>query len=84
MLVRGDKYEILWRQFLRTALFFGHGGMFIMGLIFLAVLITAFWLIVVRKKDNKINSSSAFEILQERLARGEITADEFSKLKKNT
>ena len=61
--------------------FYGHGGIFIMGLIILAVVIAALWLFLVRKKDNKPSCGSAHEILQERLARGEITADEFSKLK---
>lgn len=57
------------------------GGPMFMGLIFLAVLITALWLIFGRKREFR-KDSSAYEILQERLAKGEISIDEFRNLKK--
>lgn len=59
----------------------GFGGPMFMGLIFLAVIITAVWLIAGKRKENNKNSS-AFEILQERLAKGEISPEEFRILRK--
>ena len=61
----------------------GIGGPMLMGLLLLVLIIVVSWFIVSRKYNSTHNkNSNAFEILQERLAKGEITHEEFRILKK--
>jgi len=67
-----------------TGMGFGMGWGWIIGLIFLVVLI---WFIVrTMSRDqasNQTNSKSALEILKERYARGEIDKNEFEEKKEH-
>ena len=64
----------------------GWGGMF-MGLIFLIVLILAIYLIVRAARGHGLGGSpfneSPLDILKKRYAKGEISKDDFEKMKKD-
>ncbi|MCA0988523.1 SHOCT domain-containing protein [Guptibacillus algicola] len=57
--------------------FFGFGFLFI--LIIIAIIIVVFWM---RKPNSHKSSKGSTEILKERLAKGEITEEEYEQLKK--
>lgn len=64
---------------------FGYGGMF-MWLIFLIVLGVAIYFIVQTLKDKKIGedvTETPMNILKKRYAKGEITKEEFDRMKKD-
>ncbi len=64
---------------------FGYGGMF-MWLIFLIVLGVAIYFIVQTLKDKKISgdvTETPMNILKKRYAKGELTKEEFDRMKKD-
>ena len=64
---------------------FGYGGMF-MWLIFLVVLAVAIYFIVVVAKNKNLGGhapETPLEILKKRYAKGEITKEEFDRMKKD-
>ncbi len=63
----------------------GWGGMWLGGLISLVLLGLLLWLIVwaVRRSGERPKQNDAMNILRERYARGEISKDEFERMKKD-
>jgi|WetSurMetagenome_2_1015567.scaffolds.fasta_scaffold1202583_1 putative membrane protein len=65
---------------------FGHGGMF-MGMIFLIVLVAvAIWWFTrgaCSKNEGRLPGENPLDILKKRYARGEITKEEFEKIRKD-
>jgi putative membrane protein len=64
---------------------FGYGGMF-MGILLFAILIAAlvYWLAMEAKSKTKgMPGETPLDILKKRYARGEITKDEFERIKKD-
>ena len=63
----------------------GVGGMLFMGLFWIAIIAGIFFLIksLTDKAGNSAHPESAEEILEKRYARGEISQDEFQKIKKD-
>lgn len=66
---------------------YGVTGGIIMFIIWIVVIIAAIWIIkeLVGKRDNSgsIGSKSALDILKERYARGEITKEQYERMKKD-
>ena len=61
----------------------GAGFWMLAGIVVVAVVVLiGVWLIVRSKRDARSSSSSALDILRERYARGDITADEFEAAKR--
>lgn len=64
---------------------FGYGGMF-MGMLLFAILIAVllYWLAMEAKSKTKgMSGETPFDILKKRYAKGEITRDEFERMKKD-
>ncbi len=64
---------------------FGPFGMLFMGLFWIAVIaliVWAIWRVTAGRRVAHLPSESHLDILKRRLASGEITADEFTKLRK--
>lgn len=66
--------------------YFGYGGMF-MGMLFIVILVVAVIYLFVReartKADHRLSVETPLDILKSRYAKGEITKDEFEKVKKD-
>lgn len=66
--------------------YFGYGGMF-MGMLLLVILVAAAIYWFVREAKSKTNSplsgETLFDILKKRYAKGEITGEEFERMKKD-
>ena len=61
----------------------GAGFWMLAGIVVIAVVVLiGVWLIVRSSRDARSSSSTALDILRERYARGEITADEFEAAKR--
>lgn len=58
-------------------------GWLAMGLFWLLLVIAAVWLLRVTNPDNRLDSDLALSLAKERYAKGEISGEEFSALKKN-
>jgi putative membrane protein len=65
---------------------FGYGGMF-MGMLLIVILVAAVIYLFVRearpKTDHRLSGETPFDILKRRYAKGEITKEEFEKIKKD-
>lgn len=66
--------------------YFGYGGMF-MWMVFIVILVAVviFWLVqeTRTKADHRLSGETPLDILKRRYAKGEITKDEFEKVKKD-
>lgn len=65
--------------------YFGYGGMF-MGMLLLVILVVAaiYWFArEAKSKTKSISSDTPLDILKKRYAGGEITKDEFARMKKD-
>lgn len=64
---------------------FGYGGMF-MGMLLIVILVVAVIYLFVReagpKADHRLSAETPLDILKRRYAKGEITKEEFEKMKK--
>jgi putative membrane protein len=78
--VEGCGFTWVWNQMMD----FGYGGIF-MWIIFLTIMIVVFYLIMQSNKSKIYDNSfaeSPIDILKKRYAKGEITKEEFEKMKK--
>ncbi|MGH0053174.1 MAG: SHOCT domain-containing protein [Sphaerochaetaceae bacterium] len=64
---------------------YSGGGMWVMGLLVLAILaaLTLSIIAIVRTSKHRIRSSEALHIIEERYAKGELTKEEFEIMKKD-
>ena len=66
--------------------YFGYGGMF-MGMLLIVIVVAAVIYLFVRearpKADYRLSGETPLDILKRRYAKGEITKDEFEKMKKD-
>jgi len=66
--------------------YFGYGGMF-MGMVFIVILVAVAVYLLVRetktKADHRLSGETPLDILKRRYAKGEITKEEFEKVKKD-
>ena len=66
--------------------YFGYGGMF-MGMVFIVILVAVavYWLVreTRTKADHRLSGETPLDILKRRYAKGEITKEEFEKVKKD-
>jgi len=66
--------------------YFGYGGMFMwMVFIIILVAVAVYWLVreTRPKADHRLSGETPLDILKRRYAKGEITKDEFEKVKKD-
>ena len=66
--------------------YFGYGGMFMwMVFIIILVAVAVYWLVreTRTKADHRLSGETPLDILKKRYAKGEITKDEFERMKKD-
>lgn len=63
----------------------GGGGMFMMGLFWIVIIVGSIYLIkaLMGKGHDKEQTESALDILKKRYAKGEISSDEYEKIRKD-
>ena len=66
-------------------MYYGHGGMGIMWILFVAIIVViALWAVrEMKKKDTPPPSGTPLDILKRRYAKGELTKEQFQDMKKD-
>ena len=81
-----DRYDFGCGEGLDSMMNFGYGGMF-MWMVFIVILVAVavYWLVreASTKTDHRLSGETPLDILKRRYAKGEITKEEFEKVKKD-